>query len=74
MQTRCRCTGALSSRPKMALTSVAVVPVSSLLLKNAAGAGHLRRTATDDPVAMGLSYLHDANKSTNSMRKPNQCC
>jgi len=58
----------------MALTSVAVAPVSSLLLNNAAGARHLRRTATDHPAGKGLGYLHDANKSTNSKRKPNQYC
>jgi len=59
---------------KMALTSVAVIPLSSLLHNSQAHAGDLPPVAEDDPAAKGLSYLHDANKSTNPKRKPNQYC
>ena len=59
---------------KMALTSVAVVPLSSLLLNSQAGAGDLPPVAEDDPAAKGLGYLHNADKSNNPKRKPNQYC
>ncbi len=59
---------------KMAFTSVAVIPVSSLLLNSQARAGDLPPVAEDDPAAKALGYVHDANKSTNPKRKPNQYC
>lgn len=59
---------------KLALSGVAVVPLSSLVLPSQARAGNLQPVSEDDPAAKGLGYVHDASKSTNPQRKPNQLC
>ncbi len=59
---------------KLALTGVAAVPLSSLLLNSQASAGDLPPVSEDDPAAKGLSYVHDASKSSNPKRKPDQYC
>lgn len=45
---------------KMALTSVAAVPLSSLLLNSQTSAGDLPPESEDDPAAKGLGYVHDS--------------
>ena len=59
---------------KIALTGIAVVPLSGLLLNSRADAGDLPPVAEDDPAAKGLGYVHDATKSDNPKRKPDQFC
>ncbi len=59
---------------KVALTGIAVVPLSSLLLTTRADAGDLPPVSEDDPAAKGLSYVHNADKSDNPKRKPDQYC
>jgi hypothetical protein len=59
---------------KMALTGVAAVPLSSLLLNSQANADDLPPVSEDDPAAKGLGYVHDANTSSNPKRQPDQYC
>jgi hypothetical protein len=59
---------------KLAISSVAVVPLSSLLLSNRAGAEELPPISEDDPAAKGLGYVHDASKTDNPKHKPDQHC
>jgi len=59
---------------KLALSSAAVVPLSSLIFQRGAQAGDLPPVSEDDPAAKGLGYVHDATKSTNPKRKPDQSC
>ena len=59
---------------KLALSGAAVVPLSSLLLPSQVSAGDLPPVDESDPAAVGLSYVHDATKSTNPKRKDNQFC
>ena len=59
---------------KLALSSVALVPLSSLLSPGRTHAGDLPPLAEDDPAAKGLSYVHDANASKDPKRKANQFC
>jgi hypothetical protein len=59
---------------KAALSTVAVVPLGSLLLQRSATAGDLPPISEDDPAAKGLGYVHDANSSNNPKRKPDQYC
>lgn len=59
---------------KLALTTVAAVPLSSLLLQNRVRAGELTPVSEDDPAAKGLKYVHDAAKVTDPKRKPDQFC
>jgi len=58
----------------MALTSIAAVPLSRLLLNSQTSAGDLPPVSEDDTAARGLGYAHDANKSSNPKRKPGQYC
>jgi len=59
---------------KLALSSVAVVPLSSLLMQTQAHAGDLPRVSEDDPAAKGLGYVHDASKTSDPKHKPDQFC
>lgn len=59
---------------KVALSSVAVIPLSSLLLQSRARAADMPPVSEDDPAAKGLGYVHDASKSTDPKRKANQFC
>ena len=59
---------------KLALSSIAVVPLSSLLLQGHALAGDLPPVAEDDPAAKGLGYVQDATTTTNPKRKPDEFC
>jgi hypothetical protein len=59
---------------KLALSGVVAVPLSNLLVQGRAGAAELVPVSEDDPAAKGLGYVHDATKSTNPKRKPDQFC
>jgi hypothetical protein len=59
---------------KLALSSAAAVPLSSLVLSRQAAAEDLPPVSEDDPAAVGLSYVHDASKSDNPKYKPDQFC
>ena len=59
---------------KLAVSSVAAVPLSSLLLHGQAKAGDLPPVSEDDPAAKGLGYVHDASQSPDPKRKPDQFC
>lgn len=59
---------------KMALTGVAAVPLSSLLLNRQARAGDLPPLSEDDPAAKGLGYVHDVSKAANPKHRPDQYC
>ena len=59
---------------KLALSSVAAVPLSSLLVQRQAWAGDLKQLSEDDSQAKALQYVHDASKSTNPKRQDNQFC
>jgi hypothetical protein len=59
---------------KLALSSVAAVPLASLLLPHQARAEDLPPVAEDDPAAKGLGYVHDASKTTDAKHKPDQFC
>jgi hypothetical protein len=59
---------------KLALSSAAIVPLSSLLLHSQAQAQDLPPVSEDDPAAKGLGYVHDASKATDPKRKPDQFC
>ena len=59
---------------KLALSGVVAVPLSNLLVHGRAFAAELVPVSEDDPAAKGLGYVHDATKSTNPKRKPDQFC
>ena len=59
---------------KLALSSAAVAPLSSLLLHSPALAGDLPPVSEDEPAAKGLGYVHDAAKTNDPKRKGNQLC
>ena len=59
---------------KLALSSVAAVPLGSLLLPQQARGQDLPPVAEDDPAAKGLGYVHDASKTTDPKHKPDQFC
>jgi hypothetical protein len=59
---------------KVALSGAVAVPLSSLLLSRQTHAGELPPVSEDDPAAKGLAYVHDASKSTDPKRKPDQFC
>ena len=59
---------------KMALTGVAAVPLSSLLLNRQASAGDLPPLSEDDPTAKALSYVHDAANAPADKRKDGTFC
>jgi hypothetical protein len=59
---------------KLVASGVAAVPLSSLLAQSQAHAGDLAPLSEDDPAAKGLAYVHDASKSTDQRRKPDQFC
>ena len=59
---------------KLALSGVAVVPLSSLLLHRQAWSGDLEQLSEDDTTAKALNYVHDASASSDPKRKENQFC
>jgi hypothetical protein len=59
---------------KLALSGVAAVPLSSLMLHRQAWAGDLPHVSEDDATAKALNYVHDAASSTNPKRTENQFC
>lgn len=59
---------------KLALSGVVAVPLGSLLLQGRARAAELVPVSEDDPAAKGLGYVHDATKTTNPKRKPDEFC
>ena len=59
---------------KLAVSSAAVVPLSSLLVHRQARSGGLPPVSEDDPAAKALAYVHDATQSSDPKRKPDQFC
>jgi len=59
---------------KLALSGVVAVPLGNLLVHGRVLAAELVPVSEDDPAAKGLGYVHDATKSTNPKRKPDQFC
>ena len=59
---------------KLALSGVAVVPLSALVLNRQAWAGELPHLSEDDATAKALSYVHDASTSKDPKRGENQLC
>lgn len=58
---------------KVALTTVAVVPLGTLLATRSATGGDLPPLSEDDTSAKALAYVHDASKAAAS-RKEGQFC
>jgi hypothetical protein len=58
----------------LALGSVALVPLSSLVTQREAVAGDLPHLGEDDPTAKALSYVNDATTATGGTRKDGQFC
>jgi hypothetical protein len=48
---------------KMVAGAAAVVPLSTLITSRSALAADLPHVAEDDPVAVGVKYVHDATKA-----------
>ncbi len=58
---------------KLALSGAAMVPLSTLLSRQAR-AEDLPPVSEDDPAAKGLGYVHDASKTANPKHQPGQFC
>lgn len=59
---------------KLAVTAVATVPLSSLLLHREARSGDLPQLSEDDSTAKALSYVHDASNAPADKRKEGTFC
>jgi hypothetical protein len=59
---------------KLAVTAVAVVPLSSLLVQRKAWSGELPHLSEDDPTARAWTYVHDANDAPGDKRKEGTFC
>jgi hypothetical protein len=59
---------------KLAVVSVAAIPLASLETRREAVAGELPRLSEDDRTAKALSYVHDAAKAPAGKRKDSAFC
>jgi hypothetical protein len=59
---------------KIAVTGVAAVPLSSIVLRSHARGDELPRLSADEPTARALQCLHDAESYPGDKRKPGTLC
>jgi hypothetical protein len=59
---------------RMAAAGAVAVPLGSLLLHGTAHSSELPHLSEDDPIAQGLSYVHDASTAPAGKRKDGTYC